>query len=74
LLVSAGTLLENLLMVMIPVSFFFFVGNFRVCLKFADWNREIIVYKIAILCGAVCFFQIGAYFMAVDYSYTKGML
>jgi len=60
---------------MIPVSFFFFVGNFRVCLKFADWNRvQIIVYKIAILSGAVCFFQIGAYFMAVDYSYTKGML
>jgi hypothetical protein len=63
------------MIVMIPISFFFFVGNFRVCIRYADWNSaQIIIYKLAILVGAVCFFQIGAYFMAVDYSYTQGQL
>jgi hypothetical protein len=72
LITSGGKLEDHLLMAMVPISFFFFVGNFRVCIRHADWKRyQIIVYKLSILMGAVCFFEIGAYFMAVGYSFTN---
>lgn len=73
LITNEGRVPEILLIIMVPVSFFFFVGNFRVCIRHADWGKKrIIAYKLSILIGAVCFFEIGAYFMAVSYSYTNG--
>jgi hypothetical protein len=57
----------------IPISFFFFVGNFRVCVRFSDWKKwRIIPFKFSLMVGAICFFEIGAYFMTVNYSYSGG--
>jgi hypothetical protein len=57
LIVYEGYVHQTLIIVMLPLSFFFFVGNFRIAIKYANWTRaQIIIYKLVIMAGAVCFF------------------
>lgn len=56
-----------------PIDFFLLTGNFRCIMVKGEWTKwRIISYKFALLICCIMFFEIGVYFITVDYSYTNG--
>ena len=54
---------------------FFFIGDFRLFLKWvilALW--QIVLWKFAFFIDGLTYFSIGAYYMAADYKITGGLM
>lgn len=70
---SDGQWYFYLVAVSFPFDFLLLVGNFRVLMVKGEWTKwRIILYKFTLLVCCIMFFQIGVYFITVDYSYTDG--
>ena len=70
---SQNTWYFNLVTIAFPLDFFLLVGNFRVLMVKGEWSKwKIILYKCTLLICCIMFFEIGVYFITVDYSYTNG--
>lgn len=56
-----------------PLEIIFFVGNFRILMLHVKWSKwKVILFKLILLADSAVFFEIGAYYMSVDYRYTNG--
>lgn len=59
----------------VPIMHFFFVGNFRLFLKWVilqSW--QVILWKLSFFIDGLIYFGIGAYYMAVNYKLTGGFM
>jgi hypothetical protein len=64
---------EMVSMVAFPLEMVFFVGNFRVMMLIVKWSKwRVILYKLILLADSALFFEIGAYYLSVNYYYTGG--
>lgn len=71
---SQNTWYFDLVTIAFPLDFFLLVGNFRVLMVKGEWSKwKIILYKCTLLICCIMFFEIGVYFITVDYSYTNGL-
>lgn len=62
-------------MMAFPIEIIFFVGNFRIMMLIVKWSKwKVILFKFVLLADSAVFFQIGAYYMSVNYQYTNGRL
>lgn len=56
-----------------PIEILFFVGNFRIMMLMVKWSKwKVILFKLVLLADSAVFFEIGAYYMSVNYQYTSG--
>jgi hypothetical protein len=71
---SDGSWHYDAIAITFPIDFFLIIGNYRVMLVKAEWSKwKIILYKGALLVCCIMFFEIGVYFITVNYSYTGGL-
>ncbi len=64
---------QVLTMAAFPLEIIFFVGNFRILMLHVKWSKwKVILFKLILLADSAVFFEIGAYYMSVDYRYTNG--
>jgi hypothetical protein len=69
---SDGSWTFSLISFAFPIDFFFLIGNFRCLMVRGEWSKwRIISYKFSLLVCCIMFFEIGVYFITVDYSYTN---
>lgn len=69
---SNGEWYFDLVTIAFPLDFFLLIGNFRVLMVKGEWSKwRIILYKFTLLVCCILFFEIGVYFITVDYSYTN---
>jgi hypothetical protein len=73
LVIYTGNWFEVVSMVAFPLEMVFFVGNFRVMMLLVKWSKwRVILYKLILLADSALFFEIGAYYLSVNYYYTGG--
>ena len=64
---------QMITMIAFPIEILFFVGNFRIMMLSVQWSRwKVILFKLVLLADSAVFFEIGAYYMSVNYQYTGG--
>ena len=65
---------EVVSMVAFPLEMVFFVGNFRVMMLLVKWSKwRVILFKLILLADSALFFEIGAYYLSVNFYYTGGV-
>jgi hypothetical protein len=73
LVIYYGYWYQVITMVAFPVEILFFVGNFRVMMLHVKWSKwRVILFKLVLLADSAVFFEIGAYYLSVNYLYTGG--
>lgn len=73
LVIYYGYWYQVITMVAFPLEIIFFVGNFRVMMLHVKWSKwRVILFKLVLLADSAVFFEIGAYYMSVDFQYTGG--
>lgn len=74
LVIYSGNWYEVMSMIAFPLEMVFFVGNFRVMMLMVKWSKwRVILYKLILLADSALFFEIGAYYLSVNFLYTGGV-
>ena len=73
LVIYTGNWYEVISMIAFPLEMIFFVGNFRIMMLYVNWSKwRVILFKLVLLADSALFFEIGAYYLSVNFLYTGG--
>jgi hypothetical protein len=74
LVIYTGKWYQAATMICFPIEILFFVGNFRMLMLTVNWSKwRIILYKLVLLADSAVFFEIGAYYMIINFQYSMGV-